>query len=78
LPSSSHRPRKRFGQHFLHDPGTLRRIIEAIDPAPGDDPAFLAIGGLTPEVTSNATPAPPVTYAGARERGGGGGGGGSW
>ncbi len=28
--------RKRFGQHFLHDPGVLRRIIEAVDPAPGD------------------------------------------
>ena len=30
------RPRKRFGQHFLHDPGVLRRIVDAIDPAPGD------------------------------------------
>ncbi|MGH7815915.1 MAG: 16S rRNA (adenine(1518)-N(6)/adenine(1519)-N(6))-dimethyltransferase RsmA [Candidatus Binatia bacterium] len=28
--------RKRFGQHFLHDPAVLRRIIDAIDPAPGD------------------------------------------
>jgi 16S rRNA (adenine1518-N6/adenine1519-N6)-dimethyltransferase len=28
--------RKRFGQHFLHDPGVLKRIIEAIDPARGD------------------------------------------
>lgn len=34
--SSSHRPRKRFGQHFLHDPGVVRRIIEAIAPAPDD------------------------------------------
>jgi 16S rRNA (adenine1518-N6/adenine1519-N6)-dimethyltransferase len=31
------RPRKRFGQHFLHDPGVLRRLLEAIAPAPGDD-----------------------------------------
>ncbi|HSN72821.1 MAG TPA: 16S rRNA (adenine(1518)-N(6)/adenine(1519)-N(6))-dimethyltransferase RsmA [Steroidobacteraceae bacterium] len=31
----SHRPRKRFGQHFLHDPGTIDRIIRAIDPQPG-------------------------------------------
>jgi 16S rRNA (adenine1518-N6/adenine1519-N6)-dimethyltransferase len=31
----SHRPRKRFGQHFLHDPGVIRRIIAAIDPSPG-------------------------------------------
>ena len=28
--------RKRFGQHFLHDPGILRRIVESIAPAPGD------------------------------------------
>jgi len=31
-----HRPRKRFGQHFLHDPRILARIVEAIDPAPDD------------------------------------------
>jgi 16S rRNA (adenine1518-N6/adenine1519-N6)-dimethyltransferase len=31
----SHRPRKRFGQHFLHDPGTIDRIVRAIDPVPG-------------------------------------------
>ena len=28
--------RKRFGQHFLHDPGVLTRIVEAIGPARGD------------------------------------------
>jgi 16S rRNA (adenine1518-N6/adenine1519-N6)-dimethyltransferase len=28
--------RKRFGQHFLHDPGVLRRIVAAIDPRPGE------------------------------------------
>jgi 16S rRNA (adenine1518-N6/adenine1519-N6)-dimethyltransferase len=27
--------RKRFGQHFLHDPGIIRRIIGAVDPLPG-------------------------------------------
>jgi 16S rRNA (adenine1518-N6/adenine1519-N6)-dimethyltransferase len=27
--------RKRFGQHFLHDPGIIRRIIDAVAPAPG-------------------------------------------
>ena len=32
-----HIPRKRFGQHFLHDPGVLRRIVQAIAPQPGDD-----------------------------------------
>ena len=36
------RPRKRFGQHFLHDPGVLRCIADAIDPATGD--ALLEIG----------------------------------
>jgi len=29
-----HHPRKRFGQHFLHDPGVIQRIIDAINPAP--------------------------------------------
>lgn len=28
----NHRPRKRFGQHFLHDPGVLARIVAAFDP----------------------------------------------
>jgi 16S rRNA (adenine1518-N6/adenine1519-N6)-dimethyltransferase len=31
-----HRARKRFGQHFLHDPGVIERIIAAVDPAAGD------------------------------------------
>ena len=34
--------RKRFGQHFLHDPGVLRRIVEAIAPQRGD--AVVEIG----------------------------------
>lgn len=29
------RTRKRFGQHFLHDPGVLDRIVQVIDPQPG-------------------------------------------
>lgn len=32
----SHRPRKRFGQHFLHDPRVIERIIDAVGPAPGE------------------------------------------
>ena len=36
MPSSSHRPRKRFGQHFLHDPRVLEKIVDAIDPAADD------------------------------------------
>jgi len=31
-----HVPRKRFGQHFLHDPGILARIVAAISPRPGE------------------------------------------
>jgi 16S rRNA (adenine1518-N6/adenine1519-N6)-dimethyltransferase len=31
-----HRPRKRFGQHFLHDPRVLKRIVDAIAPQPGE------------------------------------------
>ena len=27
--------RKRFGQHFLHDPGTIARIIDSVSPEPG-------------------------------------------
>jgi 16S rRNA (adenine1518-N6/adenine1519-N6)-dimethyltransferase len=30
-----HRPRKRFGQHFLHDPAVIGRIVAAVDPAAG-------------------------------------------
>ncbi len=36
------KPRKRFGQHFLHDPGVLKRIVEAI--APARDDAIVEIG----------------------------------
>lgn len=32
----NHVPRKRFGQHFLHDPGVIGRILDAIDPTPGE------------------------------------------
>lgn len=32
----SHRARKRFGQHFLHDRNTIARIVDAIRPEPGD------------------------------------------
>jgi len=29
-------PRKRFGQHFLHDRGVIQRIVHAIAPQPGE------------------------------------------
>jgi 16S rRNA (adenine1518-N6/adenine1519-N6)-dimethyltransferase len=31
-----HRPRKRFGQHFLHDPRIIGKIIAAVAPRVGD------------------------------------------
>jgi 16S rRNA (adenine1518-N6/adenine1519-N6)-dimethyltransferase len=37
-----HVARKRFGQHFLHDPGVIHRIVSAIDPSPDD--ALVEIG----------------------------------
>jgi 16S rRNA (adenine1518-N6/adenine1519-N6)-dimethyltransferase len=36
LPSSSHRPRKRFGQHFLHQKSVLERIVGVLAPAHDD------------------------------------------
>ena len=36
------RARKRFGQHFLHDPAVIERIVAAIDPRPED--ALIEIG----------------------------------
>ena len=38
----THRPRKRFGQHFLHDPAVIERIIDAI--GPGDGVPVVEIG----------------------------------
>ena len=32
----SARPKKRLGQHFLHDPAVIARIIETIEPKSGD------------------------------------------
>lgn len=40
-----HRPRRRFGQHFLHDPRAIARIVAAIDPQP-DDPIVEVGPGL--------------------------------
>ncbi len=42
---ASRRPspaRRRFGQHFLHDPAIIERIVAAIDPRPGE--ALVEIG----------------------------------
>jgi 16S rRNA (adenine1518-N6/adenine1519-N6)-dimethyltransferase len=42
MTSESHRARKRFGQHFLHDEGVIDRIVRSIDPRPGE--ALVEIG----------------------------------
>jgi 16S rRNA (adenine1518-N6/adenine1519-N6)-dimethyltransferase len=31
----THKARKRFGQNFLHAPLVIERIVQAIDPGPG-------------------------------------------
>ncbi len=36
MKSSSHIPRKRFGQHFLSDRGVIDQIVQAISPKPGE------------------------------------------
>ncbi|PVV05614.1 MAG: 16S rRNA (adenine(1518)-N(6)/adenine(1519)-N(6))-dimethyltransferase [gamma proteobacterium symbiont of Ctena orbiculata] len=35
--TAPHRARKRFGQNFLHDPGIIQRIVQAIAPQPGEN-----------------------------------------
>ncbi len=45
-----HRARRRFGQNFLHDPGVLARIVEAIAPQPGQ--AIVEIGPGQAALTS--------------------------
>ena len=32
----NHRPRKRFGQNFLHDPAIIGKIVQAINPQPDE------------------------------------------
>jgi 16S rRNA (adenine1518-N6/adenine1519-N6)-dimethyltransferase len=50
----NHRPRKRFGQNFLHDPGIIRRIIQAIDPQQGDN--LVEIGPGQGAITTELLP----------------------
>ncbi|MFC4729643.1 16S rRNA (adenine(1518)-N(6)/adenine(1519)-N(6))-dimethyltransferase RsmA [Coralloluteibacterium thermophilus] len=33
---SDHRTKKALGQHFLHDPGIVSKIVQAVSPQPGD------------------------------------------
>lgn len=50
-------PRKRFGQHFLHDPRILGRIADAAGIMPGDTVLEIGPGpgGLTAELARRAT-----------------------
>jgi 16S rRNA (adenine1518-N6/adenine1519-N6)-dimethyltransferase len=50
----NHRPRKRFGQNFLHDPGIIQRIVQAIAPRPGDNLVEIGPGqgAITTELLS--------------------------
>ncbi len=47
-----HHARKRFGQNFLHDAGVLQRIVNAIDPRPGQTLIEIGpgLGALTRQV----------------------------
>jgi 16S rRNA (adenine1518-N6/adenine1519-N6)-dimethyltransferase len=44
-PLEGHRARKRYSQNFLRDPGTIARIIEAIDPQSTDHIIEVGPGG---------------------------------
>ena len=45
------RARKRFGQHFLHDPAVLQRIARSVNPVPGE--RLLEIGPGTGALTAH-------------------------
>ncbi len=49
-------PKKSLGQHFLHEPGILRRIADAVGIAPGDTVLEIGPGpgGLTAELARRA------------------------
>ncbi|HTP98107.1 MAG TPA: 16S rRNA (adenine(1518)-N(6)/adenine(1519)-N(6))-dimethyltransferase RsmA [Casimicrobiaceae bacterium] len=51
-----HRARKRFGQNFLADPHFVRRIVDAVDPVPGDNIVEIGPGlaALTAELVARA------------------------
>ncbi|HMZ69988.1 MAG TPA: 16S rRNA (adenine(1518)-N(6)/adenine(1519)-N(6))-dimethyltransferase RsmA [Pseudomonadales bacterium] len=53
--SNGHRPRKRFGQHFLHDRATLAQIHSSVAPTPADH--LVEIGPGTGALTELFAPA---------------------
>ncbi len=50
------RARKRFGQHFLHDPNVIARIVAAVQLQPGDAAVEIGpgLGALTPALLAAA------------------------
>jgi 16S rRNA (adenine1518-N6/adenine1519-N6)-dimethyltransferase len=54
------RPNKRLGQHFLHDQGVRRRIVDALDPVPGD--RVLEIGPGRGALTAFIAEASPEVF----------------
>lgn len=46
---TEHRARKRFGQHFLHDPAVIESIVAAVAPQPGEHVVEIGpgLGALT-------------------------------
>lgn len=52
-----HRARKRFGQNFLHDKNIINRIVESIDPKPGETLLEIGpgLGALTAPLLQAAT-----------------------
>jgi 16S rRNA (adenine1518-N6/adenine1519-N6)-dimethyltransferase len=42
MTAGTHIPRKRFGQHFLHERGVIERLLRAMAPRPGEH--FIEIG----------------------------------
>jgi len=51
--------RKRFGQHFLHDPAVLERIVRAIEPRAADH--FIEVGPGRGALTARLLAAPLAT-----------------
>ncbi|HUS25548.1 MAG TPA: 16S rRNA (adenine(1518)-N(6)/adenine(1519)-N(6))-dimethyltransferase RsmA [Candidatus Binatia bacterium] len=51
-----HGPKKRFGQHFLHDPGVIARIVRILAPRPGQPLVEIGpgLGALTVPVLEAA------------------------
>jgi 16S rRNA (adenine1518-N6/adenine1519-N6)-dimethyltransferase len=56
VPAARAPRRRRFGQHFLHDPAIIRRIVAALDARPGDHLVEIGAGrgALTRELLALA------------------------